>query len=160
MQVWVTVICMDESPCTGSEVYALRRLCVLEFSSWVTFGKSNKVLLMQWEMVAGGNPSQWSTVYTLGRHTVCSAWRRSIIEPWEIYHPDLLLACLCMAAWMYFCCRCVCGSLFLRLFQCDFLLELLDGSGHLLGGSYIDLVSACMLVGFNQGSRFSLGKPH
>lgn len=69
-------------------------------------------------MVAGGNPSQWSVVYALGRYTVCSARRRSIIAPWEIYHPDLLPACLCMAVGSNLAVACVCGPLVLCLCQC------------------------------------------
>lgn len=52
-------------------------------------------------------------------YTVCSIQRRSIIALWEIYHSDLLPACLCMCEWMnlavYACvqtftwvCVCVC----------------------------------------------------
>lgn len=33
-------------------------------------------------------------------YTVCSIQRRSIIALWEIYHSDLLPACLCMGVWM------------------------------------------------------------
>lgn len=68
---------------------------------------------MQWGMVAGGNLSQWPVVYALGRYTVCSAGRRSIIAPWEIYH--LLPACLCMA---------VCLNLAVSVCECVWTLSL------------------------------------